>query len=88
MNKRFTTLTITIIGIVGAFLIVEWYRPTNSLALFLSMVMLSVVGFALSIYGFKRRKSKLSILLLIIGALFAGLLILCFATMFIMGLGA
>lgn len=88
MTNKLSTIGLFVSGIVCGFLLFEWFSPTSSLFLFVSMVAMAVVGLVFAILGIRQSNSALSITSLIIGAIAAGLISVIFLIMFIMGLGA
>jgi hypothetical protein len=48
MNNKFSTIALILAGLVCGFLILEWFNPTSSLTIFLSMVAVAPAGTALT----------------------------------------
>lgn len=87
MNNKLSTLALFLAGAVCGFLIFEWITPTSSLVLLVSMIAVALVGVILAIMGIKKQKSALSVISLVAASLSAGVIIILFGIMFIMGLG-
>ncbi len=85
MNNKFSTSALFLAGLVCWFLVLEWINPTSSLALFLSMIAVSLVGIILAIMGIKKQKSTLSVISLVATAILTGTIIVLFGIMLIMG---
>ena len=86
-NNKLSTLALFLAGLVCGFLIFEWITPTSSLALLVSMIAVALVGIVLAVMGIKKQKSALSVISLVAASLSAGVIIILFGIMFIMGLG-
>lgn len=87
MNNKLSTLALFLAGVVCGFLIFEWITPTSSLVLLVSMIAVALVGVILAIMGIKKQKSALSVISLVAASLSAGVIIILFGIMFVMGLG-
>ena len=87
MNNKLSTLALFLAGLVYGFLIFEWITPTSSLTLLMSMIAVALVGIVLAVMGIKKQKSALSVISLVAASLSAGVIIILFGIMFIMGLG-
>nr|WP_298568978.1 hypothetical protein [uncultured Mogibacterium sp.] len=87
MNNKLSTLALFLAGLVYGFLIFEWITPTSSLALLMSMIAVALVGIVLAVMGIKKQKSALSVISLVAASLSAGVIIILFGIMLIMGLG-
>ena len=87
MNNKLSTLALFLAGVVCGFLIFEWSTPTSSLALLVSMIAVALIGILLAVMGIKKQKSALSLISLVAASLSAGVIIILFGIMFIMGLG-
>lgn len=87
MNNKLSTLALFLAGLVCGFLILEWITPTSSLALLVSMIAVALVGIVLAVMGIKKQKSALSVISLVAASLSAGVIIILFGIMLIMGLG-
>ena len=88
MNNKFSTIALILAGLVCGFLILEWFNPTSSLKIFLSMEAVAVIDIVLAIMGIRKQKSALSIIALAAAAVSAGIMIIIFGIMLIMGMGA
>lgn len=86
-NNKLSTLALFLAGLVCGFLIFEWITPTSSLALLVSTIAVALVGIVLAVMGIKKQKSALSVISLVAASLSAGVIIILFGIMFIMGLG-
>jgi len=86
-NNKLSTLALFLAGLVCGFLIFEWITPTTSLALLVSMIAVALVGIVLAVMGIKKQNSALSVISLVAASLSAGVIIILFGIMFIMGLG-
>lgn len=87
MNNKLSTLALFLAGVVCGFVIFEWITPTSSLVLLVSMIAVALVGVILAIMGIKKQKSALSVISLVAASLSAGVIIILFGIMFVMGLG-
>lgn len=89
MDNKLSILALFLAGVVCGFLIFEWITPTSSLALLVSMIAVALVGIVLAVMGIKKQKQKsaLSVISLVAASLSAGVIIILFGIMFIMGLG-
>lgn len=85
MNNKFSISALFLAGLVCWFLVLEWINPTSLLALFLSMIAVSLVGIILAIMGIKKQKSTLSVISLVATAILTGTIIVLFGIMLIMG---
>lgn len=88
MNNKLSIIALLLAGLVCGFLILEWINPTSSLTIFLSMVAVAVIDIVLAIMGIRKQKSALSIIALAAAAVSAGIMIILFGIMLIMGMGA
>ncbi len=88
MNNKFSIIALILAGLVCGFLILEWFNPTSSLTIFLSMEAVAVIDIVLAIMGIRKQKSALSIIALAAAAVSAGIMIIIFGIMLIMGMGA
>lgn len=89
MNNKLSTLALFLAGVVCGFLIFEWITPTSSFVLLVSMIAVALVGIVLAVMGMgiKKQRSALSVISLVAASLSAGVIIILFGIMLIMGLG-
>ena len=87
MSNKLSITGLLLSVIVCGFLILEWFSPTSSLTLLVSMMVMAIVGFTFAVMGIKQNRSAMSMVSMIVGTAAAGLISLLFLAMFIMGLG-
>ncbi len=85
MTKKWSILSLAASCAVCGFLVVEFTKPTSSLAVLISMIVLSVIGFVCSVIGVKSRRTGLSVAAVVLGSAAMASVFLLFFIMLIMG---
>ena len=88
MTKKFNIISVVslvVSCVVCGFLVVEFTKPTSSLAVLVSMIVLSILGFVCSIIGVKSKRTGLSIVAVVLGSLAMASILVLFLLMLVMG---
>ena len=85
MSKRLSIISLIISCFVCAFLVVEYVRPTSSLVVLISTIVLSIIGFICSIISARNERTRLSITALVLGIITTAIILALFLLMLIMG---
>ena len=85
MTKKWNIISLVASSIVCGFLVIEFSEPTSSLAVLVSMIILSIIGFACSIIGVKSKQTGVSVAAFILGGLAMVSILALFLIMLVMG---